>query len=92
MKRGEHMREVLLVLAVLLLFGYVYILMRKLDRFLSENRKSIEEKSGKTEPSRIMLTNDLSDEEILNEIRQFCVKHKNARIVIFDDMDARDET
>ncbi len=86
------MREVLLVLAVLLLFGYVYILMRKLDRFLSENRKSIEEKSGKTEPSRIMLTNDLSDEEILNEIRQFCVKHKNARIVIFDDMDARDET
>lgn len=85
------MREVLLVLAVLLLFGYVYILMGKLDRFLSENRKSIEEKSGKTEPSRIMLTNDLSDEEILNEIRQFCVKHKNARIVIFDDMDARDE-
>ncbi|MBQ2987103.1 MAG: hypothetical protein IJE23_06430 [Tyzzerella sp.] len=86
------MREVLLVLAVLLLFGYVYILMGKLDRFLSENRKSIEEKSEKTEPSRIMLTNDLSDEEILNEIRQFCVKHKNARIVIFDDMDARDET
>lgn len=86
------MREVLLVLAVLLLFGYVYILMGKLDRFLSENRRSIEEKSGKTEPSRIMLTNDLSDEEILNEIRQFCVKHKNARIVIFDDMDARDET
>ena len=86
------MREVLLVLAVLLLFGYVYILMGKLDRFLSENRKSIEEKSGKTEPSRIMLTNDLSDEEILNEIRQFCVKHKNARILIFDDMDARDET
>lgn len=86
------MREVLLVLAVLLLFGYVYILMGKLDRFLSENRKSIEEKSGKTEPSRIMLTNDLSDEEILNEIRQFCVKHKNARIVIYDDMDARDET
>lgn len=86
------MREVLLVLAVLLLFGYVYILMGKLDRFLSENRKSIEEKSGKMEPSRIMLTNDLSDEEILNEIRQFCVKHKNARIVIFDDMDARDET
>lgn len=86
------MREVLLVLAVLLLFGYVYILMGKLERFLSENRKSIEEKSGKTEPSRIMLTNDLSDEEILNEIRQFCVKHKNARIVIFDDMDAGDET
>lgn len=86
------MREVLLVLAVLLLFGYVYILMGKLDRFLSVNRKSIEEKSGKTEPSRIMLTNDLSDEEILNEIRQFCVKHKNARIVIFDDMDERDET
>lgn len=86
------MREVLLVLAVLLLFGYVYILMGKLDRFLSENRRSIEEKSGKTEPSRIMLTNDLSDEEILNEIRQFCVKHKNARIVIFDDMDERDET
>lgn len=86
------MREVLLVLAVLLLVGYVYFLMGKLDRFLSENRKSIEEKSGKTEPSRIMLTNDLSDEEILNEIRQFCVKHKNARIVIFDDMDERDET
>lgn len=92
MTRRWHMREVLLVLAVLLLFGYVYILMGKLDRFLSENRKSIEEKSGKTEPSRIMLTNDLSDEEILNEIRQFCVKHKNARIVIFDDMDERDET
>ena len=51
------------------LFGFGYILMGKLDRFLSENRKTIEEKSEKVEPSRIMLTNDLSDEEIMDEIR-----------------------
>ncbi len=86
------MREVLLVFVVLVLFGFGYILMGKLDRFLSENRKCIEEKSEKAEPSRIMLTNNLSDEEILNEIRQFCGNHENAKIVIFDDMDAKDET
>ena len=86
------MREVLLVFAVLTLFGFGYILMGKLDRFLSENRKTIEEKSEKVEPSRIMLTNDLSDEDILDEIRQFCGKHENVKIVIYDDIDVKEET
>lgn len=86
------MREVLLVFVVLVLFGFAYILMGKLDRFISENRKSIEDKSEKVEPSRIMLTNDLSDEDILDEIRQFCGKHENVKIVIYDDIDAKEET
>ena len=44
------------------------------------------------EPSRIMLTNDLSDEEIMDEIRRFRVKHENVKILVCDDIDEREET
>ena len=86
------MREILLVFVLLVLFGLGYILMKKLDFFLVDNRKAIEKETEKVEPSRIMLTNDLSDEEIMDEIRRFRVKHENVKILVCDDIDEREET
>lgn len=86
------MKEVLLVIVLVIIFGLGYVLMKKLDCFLVDNRKSIEKETEKVEPSRIMLTNDLSDEEIIDEIQRFRVKHKNVKILVCDDIDVIKET
>lgn len=80
----ETMRTILLVLSVLGVFGYGYFLMTRLDQFLDENREAIERESEKKAPSRVMLTEDMSDEEIAEEVRRFREKHKSARIVLYD--------
>ena len=70
------------VLIGISVFGYY--LMGKLDKFLGENRKSIEDESQKKEPSCIMLDDDLSEEEIAEEIRNFKGKHGKTKILLYD--------
>jgi len=84
------MREVILVIILIAFWIFGYFLMKKLDCFLADNRKTIE--TEKIQPSRIMLTDDLSDEEIMEEIQQFKSKHKNVKILICNDIDEADET
>ncbi len=74
----------ILVLGVLV-FGY--FLVARLDKFLAENRKAIEEENEKKEPSCIMLTEDMSDEEIATEVKRFRDKHAGARIFLYDSAD-----
>lgn len=81
------MKEVFLILAVLGIFAYIYFLISKLDIFLKKNHKAILQEQEKREPSCIILTDDLSDEELLKEIRTFRDHHANANIVLYDDTD-----
>lgn len=81
------MREAILVIILFIMFGFGYILMYKLDCFIIDNYKSIEIGNEKTEPSCIMLTDNLSDEEIIKEIQKFRTKYKNIKILIYDDVD-----
>ena len=78
------MKEAILVIALSGIFIYCYFLMKKLDIFLSGNRKTIEKEAEKKEPSCVMLTDGLSDEEITAEVVRFRQKHKNTKIFLYD--------
>ena len=67
------------------MFGY--LLMARLDKFLDENRKAIEKENEKREPSCVMLTEEMSDEEVAAEVKRFRDKHASARIVLYDSTD-----
>ena len=83
----EVWRDILLILCVLGVFVFGYFLMARLDKFLDENRKAIEKENEKREPSCVMLTEEMSDEEIATEVKRFRDKHASARIVLYDSTD-----
>ena len=83
----EVWRDILLILCVLGVFVFGYFLMARLDKFLDENRKAIEKENEKRESSCVMLTEEMSDEEIATEVKRFRDKHTSARIVLYDSTD-----
>ncbi len=78
------MKEAILIIAVLGIFAYGYFLMGKLDKFLEENRKAIEKESEKKEPSCVMLTDELSNEEITKEIQLYREKYGDIKILLYN--------
>ncbi len=80
----EVMRAILLILFVLVVLVFGYFLMAGLDKLLDENRRAIEKENEKKEPSCVMLTEDMSDEDIAEEVRIFRENHKSIRIVLYD--------
>lgn len=70
---------------VIVFFGILavgYLLMRRIDKFLEERPDAIESESERRDPACIMLTDDMSDEEIVSEIRKFRDANERIRIVI----------
>ena len=83
----EVWRDIILIISVLGVFVFGYFLMARLDKFLDENRKTIENENENREPSCVMLTEEMSDEEIATEVKRFRDKHASARIVLYDSTD-----
>jgi len=83
----EVWRDILLILCVPGVFVFGYFLMARLDKSLDVNRKTIEKESEKREPSCIMLTEEMSDEEITDEVKRFREKHGSTRVLIYDSAD-----
>ncbi len=83
----EVWRDIILIISVLGVFVFGYFLMARLDKFLDVNRKAIEKEEEKKEPSCILLTEEMSDEEIATEVKRFRDKHTSARIVLYDSAD-----
>ena len=83
----EVWRDIVLGISILGVFVFGYFLMARLDKFLDENRKAIEKENEKREPSCVMLTEEMSDEEIATEVKRFRDKHAGARIVLYDSSD-----
>lgn len=81
----EVTREIFLALSVLLAFCFVFVLVRWLDKFLSENRKAISTEEEKQEPTAVMLSKEMTPEEMAEEIDRFCNHHKNVRVVLYDE-------
>lgn len=81
------MKEAILIIVILGVFVCGFFLMKKLDKFLEENRKSIQKESEKREPSCVMLTEELSDEEVVEEVLRYRSKHEGARIMLYDSAD-----
>lgn len=79
------MREIFLVAALLCIFVFCYFLAARLDRFVAENRNSIKKTEEKKEPSCVMLTDNLPEEELTEQIRRFKQNHKATRIMLYGD-------
>ena len=77
------MREVLLILAVFAIFLFGFYIMKRMDAFLEENYGTIQKEKEVQEPSLIMLTGEMSEQEIAKEIRDFSESHENVRIFVY---------
>lgn len=80
------MRDVILLLAVLIAFAFGYFLMAHLDKLLEENTKRIKNDVTNPQASYIMLSNDMSEEEMIEEIRKFREEHKKMQVLLCDSL------
>ena len=75
--------DMILILCVLVCFAFGYFLMKRLDKFLNENYETIEKESDKRVPDYIMLTEEMTDDEIVQEVKRFRELHEGSSVVIY---------
>ena len=80
-------RDIILVVAVLGVMVFGFFVMKRLDKFLDENRKRIEQEEKVIEPSCVMLTTDMTDEELIKNIRTYEKQRGDAYITLYQDED-----
>ena len=80
-------RDIILVVAVLGVMVFGFFVMKRLDKFLDENRKRIEQEEKEKDPSCVMLTTDMTDEELIKNIRTYEKKRGDAYITLYQDED-----
>lgn len=77
------MEDVILIIAVAAVMIVGFFIMKRLDVFLEENRKSIEkEQEEKDSPLKFIDTKNY--ENTISEIEDFKKHHKKVAIVMFD--------
>ena len=80
-------RDIILVVAVLGVMVFGFFVMKRLDKFLDENRKRIEQEEKEKEPSCVMLPTDMTDEELIKNIRTYEKQRGDAYITLYQDED-----
>ena len=80
-------RDMILVVAVLGVMVFGFFVMKRLDKFLDENRKRIEQEEKEKDPSCVMLTTDMTDEELIKNIRTYEKQRGDAYITLYQDED-----
>ena len=80
-------RDIILVVAVLGVMVFGFFVMKRLDKFLEENRKRIEQEEKEKEPPCVMLTTDMTDEELIKNIRTYEKQRGDAYITLYQDED-----
>ena len=68
--------------AVVFLFGW--FLMKRLDQFLAENQKRIEEETVQQQKPCLRLNGDISPDELEETLSRFRSSHTHVEIVIYD--------
>ena len=58
--------------------------MKRLDRFLDENRKRIEEEIEQQPELCVRLNGDISTDELEETLSRFCGSHAHVEIVVYD--------
>lgn len=76
------MSEWLIVLIVLAAFAGGYFIMGGIDRFLVRSFRSEPPEYQQQCPSSVMLTDSLSDEELIRSIRHFAAQHDHISIIL----------
>ena len=80
-------RDIILVVAVLGVMVFGFFVMKRLEKFLDENRKRIEQEEKEKEPRCIMLTTDMTNEELIKNIRTYEKQRGDAYITLYQDED-----
>ena len=80
-------RDIILVVAVLGVMVFGFFVMKRLDKFLDENRKRIEQEEKEKEPSCVMLATDMTGEELIKNIRTYEKQRGDAYITLYQDED-----
>ena len=79
--------DIILVVAVLGVMVFGFFVMKRLDKFLDENRKRTEQEEKEKEPSCVMLTTDMTDEELIKNIRTYEKQRGVDYIAFYQDED-----
>ncbi|MBR7117719.1 MAG: hypothetical protein IKC87_08435 [Clostridia bacterium] len=79
--------DIILIVSVFGVMVFGFFVMKSFDKFLDENRKRIKQDKKEKEPSCVMLTTDLTDEELIKNIRTYEKQHGDAHITLFQDED-----
>ena len=66
------------------MFLFGWFLMKRLDQFLSENQKRIEEAPEQQQKPCLRLNGDISPDELDETLFRFRSSHTNVEIVIYD--------
>lgn len=80
------MSDFLLILIVLAIFAGGYQVMGRIDRFLDSSFHCELPEYQQHPPSSIMLSDSLSDEELIDAIRHFAAQHEQTIIILRDSM------
>ena len=78
------MLDVIVIVGTSLMFLFGWFLMKRLDRFLDENRKRIEEEIEQQPELCVRLNGDISTDELEETLSRFCGSHAHVEIVVYD--------
>ena len=78
------MEDVVLIAGTALMFLFGWFLMKRLDRFLDENQKRIEEETVQQQKPCLRLNGDISPDELDQALSLFRSSHAHVEIVIYD--------
>ena len=78
------MEDVVLIAGTALMFLFGWFLMKRLDRFLDENQKRIEEETVQQQKPCLRLNGDISPDELDEALSLFRSSHAHVEIVIYD--------
>ena len=67
-----------------MVFLFGWFLMKRLDQFLAENQKRIEEETVQQQKPCLRLNGDISPDELEETLSRFRSSHAHAKIVIYD--------
>ena len=67
-----------------MVFLFGWFLMKRLDQFLAENQKRIEEETVQQQKPCLRLNGDISPDELEETLSLFRSSHAHAEIVIYD--------
>ena len=67
-----------------MIFLFGWFLMKRLDQFLAENQKRIEEETVQQQKPCLRLNGDISPDELDEALSRFRSSHTHVEIVIYD--------
>lgn len=78
------MEDLVLIVGPSLIFLFGWFLMKRLDYFLDENQKRIEEDTEQQPEPCVWLNGDISPDELDEALSRFRSSHTNVKIAIYD--------